>query len=101
MHTRTLNRIGPPATSARVVRYTPMAQTRIFALICVGILAITVVGLVLLMVFVDLGLQLQGEVALVVGAVLTMALAMLLMGLVFLSNRSGHDQTVHLDSKDQ
>ena len=50
---------------------------------------------------VDLGLELQGEVALVLGAVLTMALAMLLMGLVFLSNRSGHDQTVHLDSKDQ
>jgi hypothetical protein len=78
-----------------------MAQTRIFALICVGILAITVVGLVLLMVFVDLGLELQGDVALVLGAVLTMALAMLLMGLVFLSNRSGHDETVHLESKDQ
>ena len=98
---RSLNRIEPPATSARVARYRTMAQTRIFALICVGILAITVVGLVLLMVFVDLGLELQGEVALVLGAVLTMALAMLLMGLVFLSNRSGHDQTVHLDSKDQ
>ena len=78
-----------------------MAQTRLFALISVAILAITVAGLVLLMVFGDLGLELQGQVALVVGAVLTMALAMLLMGLVFLSNRSGHDQTVHFDSKDQ
>jgi hypothetical protein len=74
-----------------------MAQTRVFAVICAGILAVTVIGLVLLLVFGNLGLQLQGDIALVLGAVLTMALTMLLMGLVFLSDRSGQDETAQLD----
>jgi hypothetical protein len=78
-----------------------MTQTRIFALICVGILAITVVGLVLLMIFGDLGLELKGEVALILGTVFTMGLAMLLMGLLFFSDSSGQDETAHFDSKDQ
>ena len=78
-----------------------MAQTRIFALICVGILAITVVGLVLLLTFGDLGLELKGEVALVLGTVFTMGLTMLLMGLIFFSDRSGQDEPAHFDSKDQ
>jgi hypothetical protein len=78
-----------------------MAQTRIFALICAAVLAVTVLGLVFLLLFGNLGLELQGEIALVLGTVLTMALAMLLMGLVFLSNRSGHDQSVHFDPRDR
>jgi len=74
-----------------------MTQTRIFAIICAGILVATVIGLVLLLVFGNLGLQLQGDIALVLGAVLTMALTMLLMGLVFLSDRSGRDETAQLE----
>jgi hypothetical protein len=74
-----------------------MRQTLAFALICAGILVLMIVGLGFLFLSGALGLQLQGYIALVLGAVLTMALAMLLMGLVFLSNRSGHDRTVYFD----
>ncbi len=69
-----------------------MNQTRDFALICAGILIITILGLGLTLTFGDLGFSSHGYIALVLGVVLTMALAMLLMGLVFWSNRSGHDE---------
>ena len=71
-----------------------MNQTRAFALICAVILALSIVALALLIVFGELGLTLHGSIALMLGTVLTMALAMLLMGLMFFSDRSGRDQSV-------
>ena len=49
----------------------------------------------LVIAFVDLQIGLHGTIALVLGALLTMAIAMGLMGLMFLSSRSGRDEGAH------
>lgn len=72
-----------------------MGWGRLFVLICAGILTGTAVGLALLLGFGDLGLGAHGAVALIMGVLLTMAIAMVLMGLMFLSSRSGRDDEVH------
>jgi hypothetical protein len=68
---------------------------RSFILICCAILAVTAVGLALLLGFGQLGLGLHGSIALVLGVLLTMALAMGLMCLVFHSSRTGCDEQGH------
>lgn len=68
-----------------------MPWLRTYAAICAGILALVIVALVLLVSFADLGLSANGIAALFTGAVLTIALTMVLMGLLFISDRSGHD----------
>ena len=77
-----------------------MSQTRAFALICAAILACTGAGLAVLMLVGDLGLSLHGYIALTAGVLATVALTMVLMGLVFFSNRSGKDLGVYSHWKD-
>jgi hypothetical protein len=72
-----------------------LSWTRNFILICAGILVVTAVGLALLLGFGELGIGLHGAIALVLGVMLTMAIAMGLMGLMFLSSRSGRDDAAH------
>jgi len=79
---------------------------RKFALICASILALVFVALVLLVSFLDLGLSRHGITALFIGVLLTVALTMVLMGLVFLSNRGGYDESAQTaeprdDSRDE
>lgn len=72
-----------------------MPSMRSYIAICAGVFAATVVALALLVSFVDLGLSGHGIAALFIGAVVTVALTMVLMGLVFLSDRGGRDASVH------
>ena len=72
-----------------------MSWARRFLLICGAILALAAVALAGLLGFGDLGLGLHGAIALVLGVLLTMAIAMGLMGLMFLSSRSGRDDDAH------
>lgn len=66
---------------------------RRFSIICASVLLLIFVVLVLLVSFLDLGLSRHGILALFIGVMLTVALTMVLMGLVFLSNRGGYDET--------
>lgn len=68
-----------------------MPRIRAYVTACAVILALVVVALVLLVSFADLGLSGHGVVALFVGALLTIGLAMALMGLLFMSDSSGYD----------
>lgn len=72
-----------------------MSWLRRYVLICGGVLAALLAALALLVVFIDLGLTLHGTIALFLAAGFTMLLAMALMGLLFASDRSGHDQDAH------
>lgn len=72
----------------------PMSWLRTFVLVCIGVLVLEFAALVLAVLFLDLGLTSQGIAALFLGSLLTTAAAMLLMGLVFASSRSGHDERV-------
>lgn len=72
-----------------------MGWGRLFGLICAGILAGTAAALALLIGFGDLGLGVHGAIALALGVLVTMAIAMGLMGLMFLSSRSGRDEEAH------
>ena len=72
-----------------------MTWTRRFILICAGILLATALALALLLGFGQLGIGVHGAIALVLGVLLTMAIAMGLMGLMFLSSRSGRDDEAH------
>jgi hypothetical protein len=72
-----------------------MTWTRRFILICAGILMATALALALLLGFGQLGIGVHGAIALVLGVLLTMAIAMGLMGLMFLSSRSGRDDEAH------
>jgi uncharacterized membrane protein YbhN (UPF0104 family) len=72
-----------------------MKQTRAVALICAGVLVIIIIVLGLAFLFGNLGLNIHGYIALVLGSILTMGLATLLMGLLFFSNRSGRDRSVY------
>jgi hypothetical protein len=72
-----------------------MSWLRRFILICIACLAATAAGLALVVAFVDLQIGLHGTIALMLGVLLTMAIAMGLMGLMFLSSRSGRDEHAH------
>jgi hypothetical protein len=67
---------------------------RIFFIACAVVLVAVIAALILLFNFVDLGLSGNGIAAVFIGAILSVLLSMLLMGLVFASNRSGHDAVV-------
>jgi hypothetical protein len=67
---------------------------RIFFIACAVVLVAVIAALILLVTFVDLGLSANGVAAVFIGAILSVLLSMLLMGLVFASNRSGHDAAV-------
>ena len=72
-----------------------MTWTRRFIVICAGILLATALGLALLLGFGQLCIGVHGAIALLLGVLLTMAMAMGLMGLMFLSSRSGRDDEAH------
>ena len=72
-----------------------MSWTFRFILICGGILLATALGLALLLGFGELGIGVHGGIALVLGVLATMAIAMGLMGLMFLSSRTGRDEQAH------
>jgi hypothetical protein len=63
--------------------------------ICAGVLFVIIAALVLLVVFGDLGLSGHGIAALFLGALAAVVLTMVLMGLVFMSSRSGGDTSAH------
>jgi hypothetical protein len=72
-----------------------MSWLRTYIAICAGILALTIVALILLVSFVDMGVSGSGMVALFIGAVATILLTMVLMGLLFWSDRGGRDARAH------
>jgi hypothetical protein len=68
-----------------------------FSLVCTAIVAAVLAGLWLTGVFGDLGLSLNGVIALLIGVTLTVFLGIGLMALVFHSGRSHHDDMVNSD----
>lgn len=68
---------------------------RLYLVLSAAILAGSLLLLVVLVSVVDLGLSRDGLVALFLGAFFTMGITLVLMGLVFRSNRSGRDRTVY------
>lgn len=72
-----------------------MPWLRTYITICAGVLALAFVALVLLVSFADLGLSGHGITALFIGALLAIALAMVLMGLLFMSDRGGYDANTY------
>ncbi len=72
-----------------------MPWLRTYVLICVAVLLGCLVALILVVSLVDLGLSSDGLVALFIGALATIALTMVLMGLVFRSSRDGSDGRAH------
>lgn len=72
-----------------------MSWIRTYVIICAAILAAVAVALTLLVSLVDLGMSGHGIAAMFLGALLTFALGMVLMGLLFASGRSGHDDSVY------
>jgi hypothetical protein len=72
-----------------------MSWLRTYIAICAGVLALVVIGLILLVSFVDLGLSGNGMIALFIGTLATVALTMVLMGLIFISDRGGRDASVY------
>jgi hypothetical protein len=68
-----------------------------FALACTAIVTVILAGLWLTGVFGDLGLSLNGGIALLIGVTLTVFVGVGLMTLVFYSGRSEHDKLVHSD----
>jgi hypothetical protein len=67
---------------------------RAFFIACAAVLAAVVAALALLVWFVDLGLSGHGIAAIFIGAILSVGMSMVLMGLLFASHRSGHDAEV-------
>ncbi len=72
-----------------------MKRLVIFAAGCAGSVGAVVVLIWALHGFIGPGLPLAGLVAMVLGMVLTVALAIGLMALLFYSNRSGYDEVVY------
>lgn len=72
-----------------------MPWFRLYLKRCGFILGLALVLLIVFVSTVDLGLSLNGSIALVLGSLLTVALTLLLMGLLFLSNRNGQDRDAH------
>jgi hypothetical protein len=76
---------------------------RNFTLSCVGLLAFVYLALWAFNGFHGIGLDLQAMIALTLGTIVTAALGVGLMGLVFYSDRSGQDDRVRdaVDSRDE
>jgi hypothetical protein len=72
-----------------------MSWLRTYIVACCGAAVVVFAALALLVSFVDLGMSLLGIVAMFAGALLTLAVGMLLMGLLFASARGGRDAAVH------
>lgn len=72
-----------------------MPWLRTYIIACAGAAGFVFVALALFVSFVDLGMSALGIVALFAGALMTIAVAMLLMGLVLVSARGGRDAVVH------
>jgi hypothetical protein len=68
---------------------------RNFTMSCVGLLAFVYLALWAFNGFHGIGLDLQAMIALTLGTILTAALGVGLMGLVFYSDRSGQDDRVN------
>lgn len=73
----------------------------IFAGFCGVLLGVALLALWLVGGFRELGISGQGLIAMILGIVATSAIAVLLMGLVFYSNRSAHDQAVFDETRDR
>ncbi|MCW2243534.1 hypothetical protein [Azospirillum canadense] len=71
-----------------------MSWLRVFLIACPVLVAVVLLGAWAVQGFDTFGLSLQGLLAMIAGAVLTSAVAIGLMALVFLSNRSGHDDDI-------
>lgn len=74
-----------------------MSWLRVFLIVCPILVVLALLGAWAAMGFDTFGLSLQGLLAMIAGAVLSSALAIGLMALIFLSNRSGHDEEVGRD----
>lgn len=72
-----------------------MSWLRTYTIICTTVLGLVVLALILLVSFVDLGLSTNGTIALFIGALATVLLTMVLMGLIFISDRAGRDASVY------
>ncbi|MGH6883886.1 hypothetical protein [Hypericibacter sp.] len=72
-----------------------MAWLRTYVAICAGVLTLVVVALILIVTFGDFGLSGHGVAALFIGTLVTVALTMVLMGLIFVSDRGGQDASVY------
>lgn len=75
-----------------------MSWLRTYIVSCAAVTAFVFMALVLLVFFADLGLSGHGIAAMFLGALLTVAVAVALMGLVFSSSRSGRDERVRGES---
>lgn len=78
-----------------------MPWLRTYIVACAATIAFVFLGLLLLVSFVDLGLSGHGIAAMFLGALFTVAVGMVLMGLVFSSSRGGRDEGVHRMSRDE
>jgi hypothetical protein len=78
----------------------PMPWLRTYIAACAVVVVLLFLGLGLLVSFVDLGLSGHGIAALFLGALFTVAVGMVLMGLVFSSSRGGQDEGVHRMRRD-
>lgn len=76
-----------------------MSWLRRFTLVCIAVLVAVALALAALLAFVDLGLSGHGMAALFIGAILSVALSMILMGLLFASHRHGHDAAMESRSR--
>jgi hypothetical protein len=72
-----------------------VSSMRTYVTISAAVMAASIVALILLVSVVDLGLSTDGLVALFLGAIFTMGITLVLMGLVFRSSRGGRDRIVH------
>jgi hypothetical protein len=72
-----------------------MPWLRTYITACAITIALVFLALVLLVSFVDLGLSAHGIAALFIGALLTVGVGMVLMGLAFRSSRDGRDESVY------
>jgi hypothetical protein len=68
--------------------------TVVFALVSVAAIALSYLVVWASNGFTDIGLDLQGNIAMVLGAILLSALSVGLMALMFYSDRSGRDDEV-------
>lgn len=71
-----------------------MGWLRLFLLVCTVLVAVALLGAWALNGFDTFDMSLHGVIAMILGAVLTGAVAIGLMALVFLSHRTGHDDDI-------
>ncbi len=71
-----------------------MSWIRFFLGVCAAIVALALLGVWALRGFDTFGMGFHGILALLLGAILSSAVGIGLMALVFFSNRSGHDDEI-------